>query len=48
MTTPSKKAKPLLEFLSFRLGVINKEDILEHKNYFDPNEIKIHVNIGWV
>jgi len=34
-TTPSKKSKRLLEFLSFRLGIISPREIGEHKNYFD-------------
>lgn len=40
LTTPSVAAKPILEFLAFKLHAINKQDILEHKNYFSPNDIK--------
>ena len=39
LTTPSPKAKNILEFLAFRAGIINKKDILEHKRYFKPEEI---------
>lgn len=34
-TTPSKTAKGVLEFLSYKLGVISKREIDEHKTYFD-------------
>lgn len=39
LTTPSPKAKGILEFLAFKLKVINKNSVLEHKKYFTPNEI---------
>lgn len=39
MTTPDKKAKWLLEFLSFRLHLLNQEEILDHKHYFDKTEL---------
>lgn len=39
-TTPSKLAKPVLEFLSYVLGIISKREIDEHKNYFDKQLIK--------
>ena len=34
-TTPSFRGKKVLEFLSFKLGVISKREIMEHKNYFN-------------
>lgn len=34
-TTPSSKAKSLLEFLAFKLKLLSKREIVEHKNYFD-------------
>lgn len=34
-TTPAKPAKPVLEFLSYSLGIISRREIDEHKNYFD-------------
>jgi len=40
LTTPTPKAKPVLDFLAFKLKIINKNDISEHKNYFFPEEIK--------
>jgi len=33
-TSPSNKAKIVLEFLAFKAGLISKREILEHKNYF--------------
>ncbi len=35
LTTPSIYAKPVLEFLSFNLKVVNEEEIRDHKNYFN-------------
>lgn len=40
ITTPHKKAKRILEFLSLRLGLISKEEILDHKNYFEEKTLK--------
>ncbi len=40
LTTPVPLAKPFLEFLAFRLRLINKDDIKDHKNYFCTAEIK--------
>lgn len=40
LTTPTKPAKKLLEFLAFKLGVVSKEEILDHKHYFSKNEIE--------
>jgi ubiquinone/menaquinone biosynthesis C-methylase UbiE len=40
LTTPTPKAKSILEFLAFRIGVINREQIRDHKNYFSPKDIK--------
>lgn len=35
LTVPSPIAKPVLEFLAFRLGVISKDEIRDHKRYYD-------------
>ena len=40
LTTPSPRAKKLLEFLSFRMGLISAREIREHKNYFDRLSLK--------
>lgn len=39
ITTPTMAAKPILEFLSFRLGMISRREIEEHTHYFDLIEI---------
>lgn len=39
MTTPSKRSKPILEFLAFKLGVIERGHIEEHKNYFTKQKL---------
>lgn len=40
LTTPSRYAKPLLEFLAFNLGVISKEEISDHKRYYDKKSLE--------
>lgn len=43
-TTPSKRSKFILEFLSFKLGLISKREIEEHQNYFGKNTLIKIVN----
>ncbi len=40
LTTPTPLSKPILEFLSFKLGLIDKNEIGSHKNYFWTKDIK--------
>lgn len=40
ITTPTKKAKKILEFLSYKLGLVSQKEIGEHKHYFDLQEIE--------
>lgn len=40
ITTPTPRAKLILEFLAFRLKLIDREEIKDHKNYFWPQEVK--------
>jgi SAM-dependent methyltransferase len=40
LTTPGKHSKLILEFLAFKVNLIRKEDILEHKKYYSEEEIK--------
>jgi SAM-dependent methyltransferase len=40
ITTPTKLAKPILEFLSYRLGIVSKREIEEHQHYFDIKELE--------
>ena len=45
MTTPTRIAKPVLEFLSFKLHLINEDEIREHKHYFNKGDIKTLVDL---
>lgn len=40
MTTPTPAAKPILEFLAFRLHIINEEEILEHCHYYNRKDVE--------
>jgi SAM-dependent methyltransferase len=39
LTVPSHAAKPVLEFLAFRLGVVSPEEIADHKRYWNRPEL---------
>jgi len=39
LTTPTPKAKSILEFLSFKLKLISPREIAEHKNYFTKKDL---------
>jgi len=39
LTTPTPKAKSILEFLSFKLKLISSREIAEHKNYFTKKDL---------
>lgn len=39
MTTPTRMAKPLLEFLAYRVHLISEEEIHDHKHYFNKTDI---------
>jgi SAM-dependent methyltransferase len=53
LTTPTPKAKNILEFLSFKLKLVSPREIAEHKNYFTkedllsliPKNKKLHLKI---
>jgi cyclopropane fatty-acyl-phospholipid synthase-like methyltransferase len=48
-TMPTPKSRPVLEFLSYKLGLIDKSQILDHKIYYDFHLLKETVEeIGWV
>ena len=38
-TVPSKAAKPVLEFLAFRLGIVNPDEIRDHKQYHNRSSL---------
>lgn len=40
ITTPSKYAKPILEFLSFKLHLVSPDEISDHKRYYDIDSLK--------
>lgn len=39
ITVPSWYAKPVLEFLSFKLNIINPDEIADHKRYYNRRDI---------
>lgn len=39
ITVPSWYAKPVLEFLSYRLGIINPDEIMDHKRYYNYKDL---------
>lgn len=39
-TVPSVWAKPVLEFLAFRCGIVNPEEIHDHKRYFTRDSLR--------
>lgn len=41
ITTPTPVSKPLLEFLAYKLKIINKEEIEDHKCYYSKDMIMI-------
>lgn len=40
MTTPTPLSKPVLEFLSFKLGLINKDEVMDHKDYYNTVRLR--------
>jgi 2-polyprenyl-3-methyl-5-hydroxy-6-metoxy-1,4-benzoquinol methylase len=48
LTTPTKMAKPVLEFMAF-IGIVGKDNIAEHKHYWSRKEIyKLAEDSGFV
>lgn len=39
LTVPSKSARPVLEFLVFRIGMISSTEIADHKTYYDRDSL---------
>lgn len=39
LTTPAPRSKPLLEFLSFNLGIVSPAEIADHKHYYSKKEL---------
>ena len=47
-TVPSVWAKPVLEFLSFKCGIVNPDEIRDHKRYFTRDSLqKLFVRNGF-
>lgn len=40
MTTPTPLSKPLLEFMAYKLHIINEVEIREHKHYYSKKDIE--------
>ena len=40
LTTPTRIAKPVLEFLSYKLHLISEDSIREHKHYYNRQELQ--------
>jgi 2-polyprenyl-3-methyl-5-hydroxy-6-metoxy-1,4-benzoquinol methylase len=40
LTVPSKIAKPVLQFLAYRIGIVSETEMRDHKQYYDHNELK--------
>lgn len=40
LTTPTPLGKPVLEFLAFKLHIVNEAEILDHKHYYTGEEIR--------
>jgi 2-polyprenyl-3-methyl-5-hydroxy-6-metoxy-1,4-benzoquinol methylase len=39
LTVPSKAAKPVLEFLTYRLGLVSEAEIRDHKCYYTKRSL---------
>ena len=48
MTTPTRAAKPVLEFMAFKLHIINEDEILEHQHYYNKADVvKLASKLGF-
>lgn len=39
LTTPTPSSRPILEFLSYKLNIVSKVEISDHKNYFSNEQL---------
>lgn len=39
ITVPSWHAKPLLEFLAYKLKLVNADEIMDHKRYYNRDDL---------
>jgi len=40
LTVPSKAAKPVLEFLAYKVGIVSETEIRDHKCYYDRTSLE--------
>lgn len=40
VTTPSPISKPILEFMAYKLRIISKQEIKDHKRYYNEKELR--------
>lgn len=40
LTTPTPFGRPILEFMAFKLGIISKVEMADHKKYYDRGDIE--------
>ncbi len=46
LTTPSTAAKPVLEFMAFKLKIIIPDEILDHKLYFSKKMLQSYLQLA--
>lgn len=47
LTTPSTRSKPVLEFLAYKLKLISRIEIEDHKEYFDKKKLIEYFTKAW-
>jgi len=47
ITTPSPLAKPVLEFMTYKLWLWSKEEIQDHKKYYDKRSLLTILSNNW-
>ncbi|EKD24784.1 MAG: hypothetical protein ACD_80C00152G0003 [uncultured bacterium (gcode 4)] len=47
LTTPSIRSKPVLEFIAFRLKLINPIEISDHKEYYTKDKLVKYLEKAW-
>lgn len=47
LTMPSIRSKPVLEFMAFRLKLIDSIEIIDHKEYYTKNKLIRYLELAW-
>lgn len=48
LTTPAPRARPVLEFMAYKLKIIDSAEIEDHKNYFSGEQLrKMLISVGF-